>query len=380
MAGSSARAADSDTPFHFHDATSTTPWLPFHMPNLRRIVLPGKINGAAANIILDSGVGTFVIDEALAARLHLRKTGAARAVGITDTAGGTRVSGLTVDFGAMTLTIADAAAYDLRALSSAMYQPIDALLGRDVFEALYVDLDFANTRLRFCTPGQAEPIPNAAKIALTRSAFGLRTLPVSVAGQPAIPATFDLGADRALYLSADYVAERGLLADRKWSTALSAGVDGASVSRVVVMDRVRVGPYVFRRVPVEIPATWAHRVPAFVGFPIFRRLRLAVDFPNECLFAANDPQLTPQPFRKDRAGFGARRMGDHLEVVYVADGSPAAEAGLSVGDEIVAINGHKLNARYFAHFRQNGSQPAGTHFDFTLATGARRRITLADYY
>ena len=62
-------------------------------------------------------------------------------------------------------------------------------------------------------------------------------------------------------------------------------------------------------------------------------------------------------------------------------GSPAAEAGFRVGDEVVAVNGTRVDARYY--FRddvQFTRLPAGTRVEFARADGTSVPVTLRDYF
>jgi S1-C subfamily serine protease len=65
-----------------------------------------------------------------------------------------------------------------------------------------------------------------------------------------------------------------------------------------------------------------------------------------------------------------------LRILYVARGGPAEKAGFKAGEVVTAIDGQPAAA---ANAALTGA-PAGRVVDFTLAGGAHRRLTLADYY
>ena len=70
-----------------------------------------------------------------------------------------------------------------------------------------------------------------------------------------------------------------------------------------------------------------------------------------------------------------------LTVVHVAANSPAEKAGWAVGDRIVAVNGHSIDANYTrGELWQVRSRPAGTLVKLTMASGDVRELRLADYY
>src|ERR1700688_5069124 len=68
---------------HFVGGGNMTPWLHFDMPDLRRIMLVGKINDAPAQFLLDSGVGARVLDTDFASALKLRTVDRVTGVGVT---------------------------------------------------------------------------------------------------------------------------------------------------------------------------------------------------------------------------------------------------------------------------------------------------------
>jgi len=363
----------------FADGTRATPWLNFSMPDLRRIILAGCINGVPAQVMLDTGAGSFAISQAFAARLKMPTSDRFQVAGLTHEAHGLHLGGVQVAFANMRLDVPIAAVFDFSDLAAATHQTVDAILGRDLFESAVVDIDFERTRLQIRDPQGQTMAEHATEVPLRHGAFGLRELPISIEGHAPIQALLDLGADRPIYISPAYAKDQNLLAGRRLSTAMSTGIDGAGISQLAVVDRLKVGHAIFRELPMEVPARWAQRVPAVVGIPIFRRFRLVLDFPHDRLGLVPS-RLIAQPFRKDRVGIGAVRVGDHLMIVHVASGSPAEAAALRVGDEIVAIDGRRLNAEFFEHYTQQGSRPAGTQVHFELSTGAEIAITLADYF
>ncbi len=165
--------------------------------------------------------------------------------------------------------------------------------------------------------------------------------------------------DRPLIVAPAYAADRKILADKRISTTLSSGVAGVEEGRVAVLTELSIGGILFPQVPFEVPGGWTFENPAIIGMPVIRRMRMVIDFPHDRIRAVPDARLILQPFRKDRSGLGAMRLPDRLRIVHVAEGSPAAAAGLHAGDEIIAIDDHALDADYFRKHPRDGSRPAG---------------------
>lgn len=365
---------------HFSNGATSTAWIKFEMPDYSRVILPVRINGRAVNALVDSGIGTPILDESLARALGLRKLGDVNGVGVTGIVHGQLVEGVTISFDNLAISTSHSELYDMTPFAGVFDEPIAALVGRDLFDSLLVDIDFANTRIAFRDPAHHSPLPGAFRVPLHEDKYGLRSVPISLEGRPPIQATLDLGSDRPLTIAPQYAASQSLLSNRKTSTTLSAGVAGNQEGQIALLSTLTMGPVLFSQVPFQVPSTWTFENRAIVGLPVIRRTRMVIDFTHDRLSVEPNQKAMSQPFRKDRSGLGAKRLSDRLQVMHVAKDSPAAAAGIHVGDEIIAINDQALDADYFKKHPRDGSLPAGTVFFFTLSTHERIKLTLADYY
>jgi predicted aspartyl protease len=364
----------------FKGGATSTPWLPFEMPDFRRLIVTGRINGVPAKILLDSGVGGLVLNKDLAATFRLRHIGNVTGVGVTGLVQGQLVEGVAISFDNLTINTPNAQPYDMAPFAGVLNEPIAALLGRDLFSLLIVDIDFAKVRIAFRDPNVMLSLPGGAEIPLQQDKSGLRSVPVSIENRAPIQATLDFGSDRALNISPTYVSDQNLLRSKRASTALSAGAAGIEVGQVAMLSKVAIGNIVFHDVPIEVPNRWAFENQAILGMPIIRRMRMLIDFPHNRITVMPNAPVFSQPFRKDRSGIGARRLTDRLQIMHVAAGSPAEASGLHAGDEIIEINDQILDAAYFKQHPRIGSQPAGTVVYLTLSNHQRVKLTLTDYY
>lgn len=385
LPASNSRAAESlgqfmKSSFHFLGNASSTGWMNFEMPDDRYIVLPVMLNDERAEVLLDSGVGSIALDLSLAAKLRLRPKGSFAGVGVTGLAAGTQTEGLTILIGNVAITTSEATVIDLSPLNVATNRPVVAILGRDVFDPLVVDIDFESRRIAFLDPKISVALAGATRLPLIQGTLGRREISFSVEGQPPIPAIFDLGSDTPLYLSPDYVERLQLFRGKKTSTSLSVGVEGIEENQVAQINTIEIGRTSLHNIPVEVPRKWVQDVPAVMGVPILSRFRLLVDFGHDLIWMVPNQDVATKPFRKDRLGFAAMPATDCLRIVHISPGSPAAVAGLKVGDEIVAVDGQNVDAQYLKSRPRQGIRPAGTIIRYSLRSGSNVTLTLADYF
>jgi hypothetical protein len=286
---------------HFEGGAKATSWLKFEMPDFRRVIIAGRINGLPAQFLLDSGIGGLVLNKDFAAALKLRTVGSVTGISVASRTQGQVVEGVRISFDNLTIVTPSASLYDMTPFVGAWNEPVAALLGRDVFDSLIVDIDFENQKLAFRDRDSNKGLPGGIELPLSRDRLGLRGLPVSIEGRPTIQATFDFGSDRPLSVSPIYVSEQMLLMNKKTSTALTAGAAGFEVGTVAVVSELAVGQLIFRDVPIEAPNAWTFEDQAIIGIPVLRRTRLIIDFPHDRVSVLPN-RLATQPFRKDRSG------------------------------------------------------------------------------
>ncbi len=345
------------------------------------IVLALKINGHDIHAVLDSGAGPSVVDASLVEKYGLVARDAMNLKGLSGNSTATKVEGAIVEFDGIQFNLANCVAIDLRLLSSAVGAPIDAIIGRDLFDKFIVDIDFNSTEITIHPVAARQPPASGYELELSDSATGSsKYFNIAIAGRPPLKAVYDLGCGSPLLMSPDYVRSSGILAGIRTSTSFGAGVEGPVELTVAEVSNLVIGGVTFPALPVEIPPKWNRAGDAVIGLPVLRRFRNMIDFRANKLFLQPDPNSILLPFPKDRSGIGARFIGDALKVVHVAANSPAAQAGVSVGDEICAINGNPVTVRYLKEHPRQGELPAGTVQKLTLRDGSVRVVRLAEYY
>lgn len=113
-------------------------------------------------------------------------------------------------------------------------------------------------------------------------------------------------------------------------------------------------------------------VAGLLGYTFLRNYRVAFDFTVGILWL--DPAqgaVSPRRDEYSHVGIQLEREGPSARVVAVADGSPAAKAGIRAGDELVSIDGRPSPARDIIALSRALEGPPGSRVSLVLARGGR---------
>lgn len=180
----------------------------------------------------------------------------------------------------------------------------------------------------------------------------------------------DTGAPSELRLSGDAMRASGLWDTETWAPG---GPDGKG--RVVRIPRLEFGG-------TELSGVIANLYPdsqfekfdnGLVGLPILRRFHIATQPKDRSLLMKRNALPDPAP-SYNRAGIWVERDDADLRVVAVGPGSPAALAGITVGDRLVGADFRKTIDAML--------RPAGSKLPLEVRSGKKVRnltLILADY-
>ena len=296
------------------------------------------------NFILDTGSGGISLDSTTVEYFHITPTPSEMT--ILGIAGARKVSfvynqklklpGLTVD--SLNFHVNN---YDI--LTSVYGEKIDGIIGYSVlsryiflinYDSLKVSI-YSNGRLKYPRGGWLyEPI--------------LRTLPVQAARIKDAVATnsrflFDIGAGLCLMLNKDFIEDSNFLDKKRVLYAKEAeGVGGKIDMHLTVIKEMRIGPYRFRNIPVFVfddtyNLTSYPYLSGIIGNDILRRFNLILNYTKrEFYFMPNTHYL--DGFDYAYSGVELYMVDGKILLGDVANGSPAALAGLKEGDVVIGIN------------------------------------------
>jgi len=353
--------------------------VPFELFRGSRIVVPARINGHDAEVLLDTGASATTLDRAYARSIGLPEGTKIQGRGAGGTVDAELVSDVSIEIGGMRLDKMSVGVMDLAPVSRGLGRPLTIVLGRDFFDSAVVSIDWANNRLQIRRPQEFTPAADAVSLTLTRKG-PFNTIPVSVAGASPIEALLDLGNGGTLILPPTYWSARPELASLRSAQARVGGVGGMSAARAVIMPSVSLAGQTFANVPAVLSTVGNDHDAtqmANVGVGLLKQFKVDLDLGRNRIYLA--PRADRPPFERDRAGIGFDLSGDRLKVAFVSSGSPAEAAGLKVGDEVVAVDGRRVTRDYFRSPDWTRG-PAGKSVTLERADGTQVTLTLQDYY
>jgi hypothetical protein len=173
----------------------------------------------------------------------------------------------------------------------------------------------------------------------------------------------DTGAGLCLLLTERFVKDSSvLLSKRKPVMTQAEGLGGKKAMRLTVIRQVKVGPYIFRNVPVHLynddnnimsyPYTTG-----LLGNDLMRHFNITFNYP------AGEIHIIPNTHFFDRfdyayTGMSVYSIGDDIVIDDVVKGSPADLAGIKNGDILMSVAGNVTgNVQQYKNLLQNFKEP-----------------------
>ena len=160
------------------------------------------------------------------------------------------------------------------------------------------------------------------------------------------------------------------------------GIGGKLRSSVVRIPWLKVGALTIKNVIGNLSlqkrgALAASDVAGTLGYDVLSRFKITLDYKNSKVILA-DAGVNDRPFEYNRSGMGYSIRDGALMVADVIKGSPADLAGVTVGEQILAVNDEPIIQDDFHSVSLALRGPPGNRVKFKLRTPSRetREITL----
>jgi predicted aspartyl protease len=269
--------------------------------------------------------------------------------------------------------------------------PVDGMIGFELIRRMVTRIDYGHRTVTFIDPAKFKPkvSPHDWGVAVPFVFYDhLPDVKGSVGG---LPARFDIdtGSRTEMDFSSPFVAAHDLRAQfAKGTSAVTGwGVGGPARAYMVRLPSMRLGTVEIDDLAVGLSEAKGGSFddPNFdgnVGSALLKRFVVTFDYAHEIMYLKRIAPPPPDIGTFDRSGLWINAKAGGFEVVDVAKGSAAADAGVAVGDVITAIDGEPT--------RQDGlsdarllfrTRTAGTKVDLAVRRGSETRsvtLTLRD--
>jgi len=252
-----------------------------------RLLVDARVNGHAVKALLDSAAEATLIDPAFAGALQLASGTTVTGQGSGDASfDAALIKGVELQVFGVTLPDQTVAVTELADVGRRLLgQPLDVILGREIFDAARLRIDIEGRRI---TVMPRDTVPPGIRLELTTE-NGVETLPVRLEGAGEQRAVFDLGNGSEVLVGSKLAARLHLLTDgRQVSSARGGGLGGETSRQLIPLHSLEVAGRTFREVPAAIDSQ-PSAADLNIGVSILRHFVITSDF------AAHTLWLQPRP-------------------------------------------------------------------------------------
>ena len=342
-----------------------------------RIFVSVRLNGRGPfHFILDSGSDGHLIRPEVAKALGLKPEGDEQGKGNgTSSEEGWQTHIASVQLGSLTLLNQEAAVLPFKqALNLFGTARVDGILGLPAFQQQVLKIDYDQRVLTFTPFDKFIYTGNGKVLTFEQNSDDI---PAVFANLDGIPGNFglDTGARASLLLFTPFV-EKNLLAE-KYSSRVE-GVTGWGFGGPVKTKLARARKLDLAGFSISNPITRLMTQPSgtsssaeedgLIGEDVLKQFNVIFDYKHHQIILEPNRRFGHQD-SYDRTGMWVAQDGDgnDFPVVDVIANGPAAEAGISPGDKITAINGVPAARLALPELRERWSEePPGTKLHLTV--------------
>lgn len=326
--------------------------IPFEM-NGNHIHIQGRINDSAPLwFVLDTGASSSVINTEVARELGLKLEEGFGATGAGGTVESARASGVSFSFANVKISNLTVAALPLNSLEDTAGRRMDAILGSELFKKFVVEVDYETRHLNLYDPqqfaykggGEILPLAFFDNHPYVRASIRLP-------GREPIEGEFviDLGSNFAVTLLPSFIEQHQLLKTiTKTVVTRARGVGGDVQMPIGRINDMQLGRFRLGNPVTVFPSrgTFGRKGKAGnIGSAIMRRFKLIFDYSRQRVILEPNKYFS-EPFEYDMSGLSLATKSPlfkSIRVLRVLNDSPAAEAGIKLDDEIIAVNGRPVS-------------------------------------
>jgi predicted aspartyl protease len=257
--------------------------LPIDLSQGRFVFLRGEVQGARADIMVDTGCASSMIDSEFAGRLGIESGGHATFEGGAVTYSMAR--NLSVRLGSFQLPLMDAEVTDLSVLKPFRGRRFEFVMGMDLFRVLTVSIDYPRRTLTLHNPKSPDDFPWSVVVPVHPLDDGqLASIDARILNLDPMQLLLDTGAGGAVCLLPWYVKEHQLLQRfPRHSDVSMIRMQGPLKGKEVHLDEFKFGDHVFHDVPMAMDTesnSNSSQAAGVIGAGILSRYLVTFDLPH----------------------------------------------------------------------------------------------------
>jgi len=219
----------------------------------------------------------------------------------------------------------------------------DGMLGWEFLSKLVVEVDYEHGRLTFYVPGKYSYAGGGVRVPMTVHGHNMMAIPGEVFGATA-SIQLDSGSEGSLRLFEKFVREHDL--HSKLEAVTGYGFGGLTRAMVMRAPALTIGGFTIKSPIVYLSLDQggieAGASDGNMGGPLLREFTCVYDVPHSSFYLEPNAWFGKGELA-DRSGLVLDTRGGSAKVLFVYPGSPAAQAGLTAGDELADVNGEALS-------------------------------------
>ena len=321
--------------------------IPFDFDD-RAIVIQVRVNNSQPlKFFFDTGAGMSVVSAAQAANLHLPAAGKLNVTGTGGTVGGTIATGLSLGVKGVTVLNQSVAVLSLDDFPCEA-RDIAGIIGYDFIKEFVVEIDYEAKVLRLVDPENFHYQGSGVLLPLTITRTPRVRAGIKPPGRAVIEGSFeiDTGHEGTMVINSPFVNRHKLLESLGHGIPTTGrGIGGISRRTSARLENVQLGSYIVPSTVAGLSLATAGALSAtdndgVIGNEVLERFTVTLDYSSRRMWLEPNTHLT-DAFSSDTSGLEIESRGDNcrvFKVTTIADESPAAEAGIQPGDELVAID------------------------------------------
>ncbi|HJQ97905.1 MAG TPA: aspartyl protease family protein [Candidatus Polarisedimenticolaceae bacterium] len=326
-----------------------------------------KVNGSGPYaFILDTGAHSSSVSPDVVVKLGLPAREGAVAHGAGGAVASSRVPGVALSVGDAKLSGLELGSFPMTAIENSAGRRIDGVLGAELFQKYIVELDYVALRMTLYEPKEFTAEGRGKGLSLSfHDNHPYVHAGVELPNGKKIEGEFviDSGSSFPLILVPSFIEEHGV----RDAVAAPLVTAGRGVGGEVALPIGRVAALRLGTATLALPVTalpqegWFAREGNVgnIGSAILRRFRVTFDYSRKRVYLEPNERLA-QPFEFDMSGLVLVTEGPEYSVrrvQKVLPKTPAEEAGIVPGDQIVSFDGKPASELKLPEIRDLLKQP-----------------------